>query len=83
MARPLPMPPAGFDELPVEDKVDYVESLWDRVAASPDSLPVPEWHRDILDKRVRDYEADPDRGESWESVRDRLQAKLARDPQSP
>ncbi len=79
MARPLPMPPAGFDELPVEEKVDYVESLWDRVAASPDALPVPEWHRDILEARVKDHEADPDRGESWESVRDRLQAKLSLD----
>jgi len=30
------MPPPGFDELPVDDKIDYVQLLWDRIAARPD-----------------------------------------------
>jgi hypothetical protein len=34
MAQPLPMPPPGFDELPVEEKIDYVQALWDRIAAN-------------------------------------------------
>jgi len=28
----------GFDELTVEDKIDYVQSLWDRIAASADQV---------------------------------------------
>jgi len=28
-------PPAGFDEPTVEEKLDYVEALWDRIAARP------------------------------------------------
>ena len=28
------MPPPGFDDLPVDQKIDYVQSLWDRIAAN-------------------------------------------------
>src|SRR5438445_7834046 len=42
----------------------------------PSKVPVPEWHREILNERLKDYEVDPDAGESWEIVRDRLLDKL-------
>jgi hypothetical protein len=37
------MPPSGFDDLTVEDKIDYFQSLWDRIAASTDQVPLHEW----------------------------------------
>jgi putative addiction module component (TIGR02574 family) len=52
-----------------------VQSLWNRIAATPDQVPVPDWHREVLDERLKDYEADPDAGESWDVVRDRLRDK--------
>jgi hypothetical protein len=39
MASKVSNPPAGFDELTVEEKLDYVESLWDRIAAGRKPLP--------------------------------------------
>jgi hypothetical protein len=48
MMNRVPLPPAGFDDLPVEDQIDYVQSLWDRIAANLDQVPVPEWHRGVL-----------------------------------
>ena len=38
----VPLPPPGFDELPVDEKIDYLQSLWDRIAATPETVPVPE-----------------------------------------
>ena len=35
----------------------YVQSLWDRIAATPDRVPVREWHGEVLDDRLKDYEA--------------------------
>ena len=49
MPNPVPLPPPGFDDLSVEEKIDYLQSLWDRIAASPESIPVPDLHREILD----------------------------------
>ena len=50
MPKPVPLPPLGFDELSVDEKIDYLQSLWDRIAASPDTIPVPDWHREILEE---------------------------------
>lgn len=76
MPKPVAIPPPGFDELTVEEQIDYVQSLWDRIAATPDQVPVPDWHRDVLDERLKDDGATPDAGESWEVVRDRLRDNL-------
>jgi putative addiction module component (TIGR02574 family) len=49
---------------------------WDRIAASPESIPVPDWHREILDERLKDLEANPDAGVTWETVQERLRKKF-------
>ena len=36
MANPVPLPPPGFDDLSVDEKIDYLQSLWDRIAATPE-----------------------------------------------
>ena len=69
MPKPVAIRPPGFDELSIDEQIDYVQSLWDRIAATPDRVPVPEWHSEILDDRLKDYEANPDAGESWDVVR--------------
>jgi putative addiction module component (TIGR02574 family) len=76
MSKPVPLPPPGFDDLSVDDQIAYVQSLWDRIAATPDQVPVPEWHRDVRDERLKDYRADPDAGATWDVVRERLRDKL-------
>jgi putative addiction module component (TIGR02574 family) len=76
MPKPVAIPPPGFDQLTVEEQIDYVQLLWERIAATPDQVPVPDWHREVLDERLKDFEANPDAGESWDVVRDRLREKL-------
>ena len=76
MSQPVPLPPPGFDELSVDEKIDYLQSLWDRIAATPETVPVPDWHREILDQRLKDLEANPESGDSWDVVQERLRRKL-------
>ena len=78
MTNKLPLPPPGFDDLPVEDRIDYVQSLWDRIAARPDQIPVPEWHRQVLDERLAAHEANPAAARPWQDVRDEIRSKLTR-----
>lgn len=69
MAQPLPIPPPpGFDDLSAEEKIDYVNHLWDRIATKPDDIPVPEWHRRILNERISRHEAHPEEAIPWEEV---------------
>ena len=76
MPKPVAIPPPGFDQLTVEEQIDYVQLLWERIAATPDQVPVPDWHREVLDERLKDHDADLSAGESWNVVRNRLRDKL-------
>lgn len=76
MPKPVPLPPPGFDDLSVDEKIDYLQSLWGRIAATPETIPVPDWHREILDERLEDFNADPGSGDSWGVVQERLRKKL-------
>ena len=76
MASHLPLPPPGFDELSPDAQIDYVQSLWDRIAARPDQIPVPDWHREVIRQRVADQEANPAKGQPWENVRKEARSKL-------
>jgi len=62
MAKTVPIPPPGFDDLSLDEKVDYVQSLWDQLAAKPDEIPVPDWHRQILDERLAADRSNPQEG---------------------
>lgn len=76
MPKIIPNPPPGFDDLSVEEKIDYVQALWDRIAASPEQVPVPEWHLRILQERLEAYKANPTAGRPWEEARADLERKL-------
>lgn len=78
MPNSVPLPPPGFDDLSVDEQIAYVESLWDRIAATPEQVPVPEWHREVLDERLKDDEANPEAGATWDVVRERLRDNLRR-----
>jgi putative addiction module component (TIGR02574 family) len=76
MAQVLPMPPPGFDDLPVEEKIDYVQALWDRIAANSHHIPLHEWQRQILEERIAIHRAAPHEAQPWREVLDGLERRL-------
>src|SRR5688500_3356865 len=41
-------------DLPAAERLRLVEEIWDSLAASAESVPVPEWHQAELDRRLDD-----------------------------
>ena len=76
MAKTLPIPPPGFEELSVEEQIDYIQSLWERIAAHPEDVPVPDWHRKIIEERLTDLDENPDASIPWEEVREAMKKHL-------
>lgn len=76
MPKKVPTPPPGFDDLSVDEQIDFVQSLWDRIAATSEQVPIPEWHRHIIRERVAAYKADPNAGRPWTDVRTDIERKL-------
>ena len=58
-----------FADLSVTEKLQLVEELWDQIAAAPESLPVPDWQKEELDRRKAQYQANPDSGMNWEDAK--------------
>jgi putative addiction module component (TIGR02574 family) len=76
MSRAVPIPPPGFDDLSTEEKLDYVQSLWDRIVTDPEQLPVPDWHRQVIEDRLAAHRADPAAARPGEEVREEVTNKL-------
>ena len=55
MSKIVPTPTPGFDNLPVDEQMNFVQSIWDRIAATPEQVPVPAWHRQIIRERLEAY----------------------------
>jgi putative addiction module component (TIGR02574 family) len=56
--------------LPPDDRLDLLEEIWDSLATSPTDVPVPDWHKTELDRRL-DHPA-AGAPESWDAVKARL-----------
>ncbi len=54
--------------LPVSERVRLVEAIWDSISAVPEALPLTQWQKDELDRRLAEFEADPDSGATLEEV---------------
>ena len=63
----------GIDRLSLAERILLVEEIWDSIAAEAAALEVPQTHKDELDRRIADHDADPHSGSSWEDVKTRLQ----------
>lgn len=62
-------------KLSIAERIQLVEDLWDSIAADPSSVPLTEKQRAELDRRLDDQAQNPEAGEPWEAVRERLYKK--------
>lgn len=77
MSQQLPEAAAELLRTPltVAQRLDLIGELWDRIPDSLDEFPVPEWHREELERRLAAADADPEAAIPWEEVKRRLREK--------
>jgi putative addiction module component (TIGR02574 family) len=54
--------------LPVHERVRLVGAIWDSISAVPEALALTQWQREELDRRLAEFEADPEAGSTLEEV---------------
>jgi hypothetical protein len=59
-----------------------VETLWTPIAATPEQVAVPDWHRQLVRDRLEKHRKDPAAGRSRGEIRDGLLQDLA-EPSAP
>jgi len=67
-----PLPVTEILELPVTERIRLVELIWESIAAVPEAVPVSGELKAELDRRLAEFEADPEAGIPWEEVRERV-----------
>lgn len=60
-------------KLPLPERLELVEELWDTIAEDADKLKLTEAQAAELDRRLAAHDAAPDEGVSWDELRGRLQ----------
>jgi putative addiction module component (TIGR02574 family) len=54
-------------QLPPSERLQLVEDIWDSLTVSPSDIPVPDWHREELERRLSDPNEQATL--SWDEVR--------------
>lgn len=77
MSQQLPTAATELLKVPltVDERLELIGRLWDSIPDSLDELPVPEWHRQELEKRLAAADADPEAAISWDEAKQRLRTK--------
>ncbi|WP_414752868.1 addiction module protein [Anabaena sp. CCY 9910] len=55
--------------LSIEERIRFVQAIWDSIAAEQTYLDLTPEQKQELDRRINDYEANPDNVMTWEEIK--------------
>jgi hypothetical protein len=61
-----------IDRMTLEEKLRAMEALWADLCRREEDVPVPQWHKDLLDERERLVESGKARFLDWQTARQRV-----------
>ena len=64
---------SSLSQLPVGERIELVQQLWDSIGETGAKLPIQEWHRELAKQRLaelneREHEIALTRAEVWAAV---------------
>lgn len=59
-------------DLPIQDRIQLVEAIWDSIAEVPEAVSLSDTQRSELDKRLAAFQECPAVGSPWSEVRARI-----------
>ncbi len=69
-------PAIEIEKLGVDERLDLIEALWESLAGDPSQIPVPDYHKAVLDERLDEIDAGDDAGIPWDEVLERVRKRL-------
>jgi putative addiction module component (TIGR02574 family) len=64
-----------IESLSRDEKLELIERLWNSLTSNEEDIPIPEWHRDLLDQRLDDLEREGPVGISVDELVGRLRGR--------
>jgi putative addiction module component (TIGR02574 family) len=63
---------AEIHQLPLSEKLQIMEAIWEDLRSQADALPVPDWHKNLLDARLKAVEEGREPVLDWDEVKHSL-----------
>jgi putative addiction module component (TIGR02574 family) len=65
-----------LSQLPLSERLELVQELWDSIGDSREKLPIQEWHREMVKARLADFDGREEelgisREQLWQQVDER------------
>ena len=61
--------------LSISERIQLVQDLWDSIIEVPEQLPLTDEQKTELDRRTHNYQKNPEPGDSWHIVKNRIKSK--------
>jgi len=71
----MAIPALNLDSLSPEEKLRLLEEVWDSLAADPSRVPLADWQRRELDRRLDELEREGPTGIPWERVLSEIEGR--------
>ncbi len=71
------MPTLPLEKMTITEKLQVMEELWSDLCCNQDQVPVPHWHKDILDQREELVRQGKARFVDWESAKKRIALRVS------
>ena len=69
--------PVDLKQMALPDKLRLMEALWDELCSREEEIPVPEWHKVVLDERARQIEEGKATFIDWETAKERIGKRIS------
>ena len=66
----------GLGRLSVDERLQVLEELWADLTPAVETTEIPQWHKDLLDRRIADHEANPNDVFLWTEVKAELDQRF-------
>ncbi len=66
-----------LDQMTVEEKLQAMEAIWQSLSKHDEQVPVPDWHKQLLDERQRQIDSGEATFISLEEMKERVRKRTA------
>jgi hypothetical protein len=66
-----------IDQMTLEEKLQTIEAIWDDLRQRAEEIPVPQWHKDLLDERRRMIEQGGAEFIEWETAKKEIAEEIS------
>ena len=64
-------------QMSLSDKLCLMEALWDKLCRREEEVPIPEWHKQVLNEREQQIKEGKATFSEWEGAKERIRKRVS------